>query len=99
MRCIEEIPLVLRAEQKHKDQNLTVLWVGHQDKPPKLTEYAKKNNIPDYLFDPDDSMSRKFGMTYGGGVVFINRDAVVKARVPKGISSSSLEAELKKILN
>ena len=44
-------------------------------------------------------MSRKFGMTYGGGVVFINRGAVVKSRVPKGISASSLETELKKILN
>lgn len=43
-------------------------------------------------------MSRKFGMTYGGGLVFINREAIVKARVPKGISASSLEAELKKIL-
>jgi len=43
-------------------------------------------------------MSRKFGMTYGGGIVFVSRDGVVKARVPKGISSSSLEAALKKIL-
>jgi len=43
-------------------------------------------------------MSKKFGMTYGGGVVFINRDAIVKARIPKGFSASSLEAELKKIL-
>lgn len=76
-----------------------MLWIGHQDKTDKLTGYATKNNIPDYLFDPDDNMSRKFGMTYGGGVVFVNRDAVVKSRVPKGISASSLEAELKKILN
>lgn len=37
-------------------------------------------------------------MTYGGGLVFINREAVVKSRVPKGLSASSLEAELKKIL-
>lgn len=96
---MEEIPLVLRAEKKYSAQKLAVLWIGHQDKTEKLTAYAKRNNIPDYLFDPDDSMSRKFGMTYGGGVVFINREAVVKARIPKGISPSSLEAELKKILN
>jgi hypothetical protein len=75
-----------------------VLWVGHQDKTEKLSAFAGKNGIAEYLFDGDDSMSRKFGMTYGGGVVFINRDAVVKSRVPKGISASSLEAELKKIL-
>lgn len=95
---MEEIPLVLRAEKKYADQKLTVLWIGHQDKIEKLTAYAKRNNIPDYLFDPDDGMSRKFGMTYGGGVVFITRDAVVKSRVPKGISPTSLEAELNKIL-
>ncbi len=64
----------------------------------KLTKYAKDNGIPDYLFDADDSMSKKFGITYGGGIVFINRDAVVKSRIPKGFSSSRLEAELKKIL-
>ena len=60
--------------------------------------YAKKNGLPDYLYDGDDSMSRKFGMTYGGGVVFMNRDGVVKSRIPKGISASTIEAQLKKIL-
>lgn len=95
---MEEIPLVLRAEKKYAEAGLTVLWIGHQDKTAKLTEYAKKNNIPDYLFDPDDGMSRKFGMTYGGGVVFVNRDGIVKSRVPKGISAASIESELKKIL-
>ena len=73
------------------------MWVGHQDRTEKLTAYAKKNGIPDYIFDSDDNMSRKFGMTYGGGIVFINRDAVVKSRIPKGLSPATLEAELKKI--
>lgn len=75
-----------------------VLWVAHQDRVPKLNAFIKANGIPDYLFDPDDRMSRTFGMTYGGGVVFINRDGIVKARVPKGISSARMEAELAKIL-
>ena len=99
MRCAEEIPLVRRAETKYSDKHLTVLWIGHQDRIDKLTKYATDNNIPDYLFDPDDAVSRKFGMTYGGGVVFINAQGVVKSRVPKGISSKSLEEELAKILN
>ncbi|GAB4483790.1 MAG: hypothetical protein OHK006_06040 [Thermodesulfovibrionales bacterium] len=89
---------MLRAEKKYADKNLTVLWIGHQDRTEKLTAYARQNSIPDYLYDPDDGMSRKFGMTYGGGVVFVNRDGIVKSRVPKGISASSLEAELQKIL-
>lgn len=43
-------------------------------------------------------MSKKYGMTYGGGVVFINREAIVKSRIPKGISATILETEIKKII-
>ncbi len=88
----------MQAEEKHAGEGLKVYYIGHQDRVEKLVQYAKDNNLPDFFFDPDDSMSAKFGMTYGGGVVFINRDSVVKARIPRGISSSMLEAELQKIL-
>jgi len=98
VRCAEEIPLVRAAEEKHKDKGLIVIWVTHQDRVEKLMEYARKNNVPDFVFDPDDSVSRKFGMTYGGGVVFINPEGIVKSRVPKGISAASLDEELAKIL-
>ena len=98
MRCAEEIPLVRAAQEKHSDKGLIIIWVTHQDRVEKLTEYARKQNVPDFVYDPDDSVSRKFGMTYGGGVVFINPEGVVKSRVPKGISASSLDEELRKIL-
>lgn len=75
-----------------------VVWVTHQDRVEKLVKYAADNNVSDFVFDPDDSVSRKFGMTYGGGVVFINPEGIVKSRVPKGISARSLEDELMKIL-
>jgi hypothetical protein len=98
VRCAEEFPLLRAAERKHRNEGLQIFYIGHQDRIEKLTKYAKDNSLPDYLYDPDDSVSRKFGMTYGGGVVFINSGAVVKARIPKGISSSTVEAELEKIL-
>lgn len=89
---------MLRAEQKYKDERLAVLWVGHQDTVKKLTSYAEKNRIPDYLYDPDDAMSRKYRMTYGGGVVFIDRGGMVRLRVPKGFSPEGLEAAIRKIV-
>jgi hypothetical protein len=89
---------VKRAAEKYKDKGLIVLWIGHQDKISKLTAFAKKNGVPDYLYDKDDSMSRKFGMTYGGGIVFINREGIVKTRIPKGFSSKQLEEAIKKII-
>lgn len=75
-----------------------MLWVGHQDTIKKLSAYAGKNRIPDYLFDGNDDMSRKYRMTYGGGVVFINREGVVRLRVPKGFSPDGLEAAIQKII-
>ncbi|TAN40936.1 MAG: hypothetical protein EPN22_16625 [Nitrospirae bacterium] len=90
--------MVKRAEQKYSNEKLTILWIGHQDRVNKLNDYANRNNIPDYLFDPDEVMSKKFGMTYGGGVVFINREGIVKSRIPKGVSPSTLESEINKIL-
>ena len=75
-----------------------MLWVGHQDTVKKLSAYAEKNRVPDYLFDGDDNMSRKYRMTYGGGIVFINREGVVKLRVPKGFSPADLEAAIQKII-
>ncbi len=75
-----------------------MLWVGHQDTVKKLSAYAGKNNIPDYLYDPDDGMSKKFRMTYGGGVAFVDRAGIVRQRVPKGFSPAGLETALQKIL-
>jgi len=98
VRCAEEFPLLRQAASRHKDQGLMLIYIGHQDRVEKLTPYAKANGLPDYLFDPDDSVSRQFGMTYGGGIVFVNREGVVKSRIPKGISAEGMEAELKKIL-
>ena len=75
-----------------------MLWVGHQDTVKKLSAYAEKNRIPDYLFDGNDDMSRKYRMTYGGGVVFINREGIVKMRIPSGLSPAGLEAAVQKII-
>ncbi len=74
------------------------MWIAHQDRIPKLNAYAKTTGVDDYFFDPDDKVSRAFGMTYGAGVVFINRDGIVKARTAKAISPERLESELAKIL-
>ena len=84
--------------QKYQDKGLAVLWIGHQDRLEKLNSYAEKNNITDYLFDPDDNVSAGFGITYGGGIVFVDRTGMVRMRIPTGVSSNRIETELKKIL-
>lgn len=87
-----------RAAEKYKDRGLVVLWVGHQDKVRKLTAFMKRFGIKEYLYDKTDEMSRKYGMTYGGGVVFINREGIVKKRIPKGFTIEQLQKNIEAIL-
>jgi len=91
---------VKRAEQQHAAEGLKVLWIGHQDKPNKLVAYARRNGITsDFGFDKDDSMSRKYGMTYGGGVVFVDRSGMARVRIPKGFTAAQLDQAIQKILS
>jgi hypothetical protein len=89
---------VKRAAEKYKDKGLVVLWIGHQDKVRKLTAYAKRLGMDDYLYDRTDEVSRKYGMTYGGGIVFINRGGIVKKRIPKGFTIEQLQKNIEAIL-
>lgn len=88
-----------RAEKQHATEGLKVIWIGHQDKVSKLVAYAKRNGITsNFAFDKDDSMSRKYGMTYGGGVVFVDRTGMARLRIPKGFTAAQLDAAIKRIL-
>ena len=88
-----------RAEQKYEAEGLKVLWIGHQDKVPKLKAYAERNGITSFFgYDKDDSMSRQYGMTYGGGVVFVDRSHTARVRIPKGFTPAQLEASIQRIL-
>ena len=74
------------------------LFIGHQDRIEKLNPYAKRLGIADYIFDPDDSVGKSYGITYGAGFVFIDRQGTVRDRIPKGTSPERLEAGIQKII-
>lgn len=98
MRCGEEIPLVKRMAEKNRDKELTIIWIGFQDREDKIRKYAEKHNLRPVGYDIGDNVSKMFGIRYGAGLVFIDREGTVKSRIPKGISPARLETELKKIL-
>jgi len=72
--------------------------VGHQDKIKRLTAYAKRMGIDKYYYDKADEMSRKYGMTYGSGIVFIDKNGIVKKRIPKGFTSKEIQKSLELII-
>ena len=84
--------------EKYREKDLTVIWIGFQDRMEKIKEFSEKHNLASAGYDANDTVSKKFGMTFGAGLVFINREGVVKARLPKGLSPSRIEAEIQKII-
>ncbi len=85
-------------EERDRDKGLTVLWIGFQDKEIRIREFAEKHNLARVGYDAGDKTSKLFGISYGAGLVFINREGIVKSRIPRGMSQAALEAGLKKIL-
>jgi len=90
---------VKRAEEKYRDEGLKVIWMTHQDKIPKLRAYARRHKITGSIaYDKNDSVSAKYGMTYGGGVVFVDRTGMARKRIPKGFTVGQLEDAISVII-
>lgn len=49
-------------------------------------------------YDEGDRVARKFGISYGAGVVVINEQGVVKKRITKGFSGKILTEALRTAL-
>lgn len=73
------------------NEETRIIWIGFQDRESRLREYAAKHGlVKNIAFDHGDAVSKQFGIKYGAGVVIINREGVVKARLSKGFSGKSL---------
>lgn len=76
-----------------------VIWIGFQDKREKIREFMMKHDVHEGVgFDQGNVVAGKYGIRYGAGLVIIDIDGVVKARVPKGFSEQNLHDALKKVI-
>lgn len=80
-----------RVEEQYRTAGLKVIWMGFQDKKKKIMDFMTKHDINSSVgYDDRNLISQKYGIKYGAGIVMINRDGIVKKRVPKGFSEKSL---------
>lgn len=80
-----------RIEETYREQGFKVIWIGFQDKEEKIREYMTKHDINASVgFDKRERISKKYGIRYGAGIVVINREGIVKKRIPKGASEKAL---------
>lgn len=82
-------------ENEYKDEELKVLWIGFQDKENKIKEFMERHGVlSSVLYDRGDIVAGKYGIKYGAGLVFINKEGMVVKRVPKGFSERDLKDAL-----
>lgn len=80
-----------RVEEQYKAENLKVIWMGFQDKKSKIIDFMSKHDIDSSVgYDARNLISKKYGIRYGAGLIMINREGIVKERVPKGLSEKAL---------
>ncbi|MDP2167772.1 MAG: redoxin domain-containing protein [Thermodesulfovibrionales bacterium] len=100
MRCGEEIPLVKGMEKAFQAEGLKIIWIGFQDREPRIKAFAEKNGIRESLgYDKGDETAKKFGVKYGAGLVVINSEGIVKARLSKGFSGKKLHEAVRAALS
>ena len=85
------------AREKYKE--LAIVGIGIQDSEARIRNYALDNAIPWPMgFDKGNLISEAYGITYGAGMVFINKDGVVIERFLTGITEKKFNETLDKIL-
>ncbi len=84
--------------EEYSEKNVTVMWVGFQDRPDKIRAYAEKLGLESVGFDDRNAVARSYGVSYGAGVIFINSSGMVMSRVAKGFTEANLREGLDRIL-
>lgn len=98
-RCDKEIPLVKGAGNKYQDKGLQIIGIGIQDKKEKFPPYIQKKGIKwPFGFDEGDIIARSYGITFGAGVIFIDKQGIVRGRFLGGFGEKELRREIEKIL-
>ena len=87
------------AYKEHKEKGLRVIGLGFQDSKSKIKEYVREKEMPWPVgYDEGDEIARRYGVTFGAGLVFIDREGVVTAVFPGAFDENMLKKELEKIL-
>ncbi len=87
-------------EEQYRKSGLKVIWIGFQDKKEKIVAFLEKHGVRSSLgYDLRDRISRKYGISYGAGIVLIDREGIVRKRVPKGVSEKVLLESVEFVLN
>jgi hypothetical protein len=77
-------------EEEFKDANLKIIWIGFQDRIERLRKFALKHKLKAVGFDRGNKIATSYGISYGAGVIFIDKDGIVQKRLSKGFGEHTI---------
>ncbi len=87
------------ALKEHSEKGFKVFGLGFQDSEANIRKYASEHSMPWPVgHDLDDRVAKLYGIPFGAGAVFIDRDGVVRGTFLGPFYDEGLTEELKKIL-
>lgn len=86
-------------EEQLSRYGLKVVWIGFQDKKEKIARFMEMHGVKEGVgYDDGNLVAKSYGIRYGAGLVVIDPEGTVKARVPKGFSERNLHEALQKVV-
>jgi thiol-disulfide isomerase/thioredoxin len=97
--CQLEIPDLVEAYSKYKDQGVVVLGVSLDDTPEMLREYAPKKQMNYPVLLMQDDFDDAYGPIFGVPITFfIGRDGTIVKRHFGPVSKEQVDREIKTLL-
>lgn len=86
-------------EDQFSQYRLKVIWIGFQDKKEKIERFMELHGVKSgVVYDQGNLVAKEYGIRYGAGLVVVDPEGTVKARVPKGFSERNLDEALRKVI-
>lgn len=87
------------AYKKYAAQGLQVIGIGIQDTETNIRRFANELAMDwPVAHDKDGVATRLYGITFGAGAVFIDKDGIVKSRFITGFEEDEFKKALDKII-
>ena len=89
-----------RTYNRYKENGLMVIGLGFQDAKNALMKFARDMKMGDMplVFDTESNAAAKYGISYGAGAVFINRNGIVTKRFIAGFNDKEFLEEVSMII-
>lgn len=98
--CVEEFPLLLRAESDHAAEGLAVIGIVFRDSQTAARDFMERMGADwPALMDPEERVARQYEIFGVPETFFIDRSGTIIARQIGQLRHSDLERHLAKILN